>query len=660
MRKRTYSWGEHGLLAAILGVGLALRLWSITWGLPYVDHPDEPAVVNPTMAMLRRGDWQPHFFNYPSLYLYLLRAVFTLHWRWGLASGAYSPQSQLPETSDIYTSVPGFFVWGRLLTVAFALATIWLTYRIGRRRLGRAAGLIAAATLAVLPFHVRHSQYITTDVASGFTALLAVWAALRVLDAPSWRRYAVAGLAVGLAAGTKYNVALVAGAVVTAHALVWRGRSLREIGRLLLAGLGSAGGFLLTTPTIIPHFAEFTRDMQRQLASYSGGHGDAVGRWPLGEYLSFLWWDGLRVVPLLAALAGLAWIVRRQRAGLVMLGFALPYGLFVLGQQTHFFRNLLPLFPLLALWSAAGVQAAAGWLSQRRTGWRVRLVAGALAGLVLTYPLAKAVEISSFEAQPNSKVLADDFIRDGLPRGLPVMAEVNPVRWGGSPSVLPSADLAAHDAAWYQARGVRYIVVNQYNRRRDEQSAYAALTAGATLVRHFAGDEQGQPGPEISVYDLGFDPGQLAMTRRPAEFGAGLRLLGYAWAAGEPRPTIAPIEPAGELRSGQPLRLNLYWQVRQPLDRDYSLFVHVLDAQGQTVAQRDSVIRQGDYPTSRWQPGEIVLDTPDLPLPALPPGRYSLKIGLYDLETFARLPVGGSDAATADSALILLDLDIRP
>ncbi|HYF65470.1 MAG TPA: glycosyltransferase family 39 protein, partial [Herpetosiphonaceae bacterium] len=563
--------------------------------------------------------------------------------------------------TDIYTTAPGFYVWGRALTVAFAMATIWLTYRVGRRRFGPAAGLIAAATLAALPFHVRHSQYITTDIASGFTALLAVWAALRVLDEGSWRRYAVAGLAVGLAAGTKYNAAMVAGAVATAHALHWRGSSLREAGRLILAGLASALGFLLTTPTIIPHFDEFTRDMRRQLESYGGGHGDAIGRWPIGEYLDFLWWDGLRIAPLLAALAGLAWIVRRRHpAGLVTVGFVLPYGLFVLSQQTHFFRNLLPVFPLAALWAGAGLQAAAAWLGERRPAWRPALAAAGLAALTLAYPLAKAVEISRFEAFPNSKVLADDYIRDVLPRGLPVMAEVLPARWGGSTSVLPSADIAAHGAAWYQSQGVRYVVANEYNRQRDGQAAYAALAAGARLVQHFPGNDQGRPGPEIAVYDLGLDPGQLPLTAAPATFGSGLALLGYAWSVGEPRPTLTPLQPAGDLRSGQPLRLNLYWRVDQPLDRDYSLFVHVLDESGQTVAQRDSVIRQGDYPTSRWKPGEIVLDMPDLPLPALPPGRYGVKIGLYDLATFARLPVSGSGDATADSALMLFSLDIRP
>ena len=660
MNGRTRRWGIWSALCSIIVMAFGLRVWAIGWGLPYVDHPDEPAVVNPTLAMLRRDDWQPHFFNYPSLYIYALRLIFTLHWLWESRTGLYNNVSQIPITTDIFTTMPGFYVWGRVLSVGFGVASVVLVCIVGRRWFGMGVGLVAAAILATLPFHVRHSQYITTDVASGFMATLALWAALRLLDGPSWRRYALAGLAVGLAAGTKYNVGLVAGAVGAAHMVVWQWQSWRQAARLLWAAGCSVLGFLLTTPTILWDFTQFTRDMQRQIISYSGGHGDAIGCWPLGEYLHFFWFDGLRIAPILAAVLGLAWLLgRRNQAGLITLGFVLPYLLFAMVQQTHFFRNMLPLFPVLALWGGYGVMQSAKWLATR-TFNRVVLVGTVLAGLMLVYPLLKSVEISRFEAMPNSKVLAADYVRQVLPRGLPVAVEQTPLQWAGSPSVLPVANLASHDRAWYAAQGIRYLLANEYQRTADTQTQYAALLAEARLVQRFVGNENGKPGPELAVYDLGLAQTQLHLVPQTAQFDATLRLLGLERSVGEPRATITPLDGTTELKSGQPLRLNLYWQVEQPLDQDYSLFVHVLNANGDIVAQRDAVIRAGDYPTSHWQKGEIVLDTPDLPLPALPPGRYQLKIGVYDGATFARLPVSANPAATADNGLILLPLDIAP
>jgi hypothetical protein len=50
----------------------------------------------------------------------------------------------------------------------------------------------------------------------------------------------------------------------------------------------------------------------------------------------------------------------------------------------------------------------------------------------------------------------------------------------------------------------------------------------------------------------------------------------------------------------------------------------------------------GLYPTSAWQPGEIVVDEFELPLPdVLAAGEYSLVTGMYDLATGQRLPVTG-------------------
>src|SRR5213592_2958432 len=65
-------WWRRLLFVVLLLVAFAVRLWGIGWGLPYVDHPDEPQVADAALGMVRRSDWNPRFFDYPSLYLYAL------------------------------------------------------------------------------------------------------------------------------------------------------------------------------------------------------------------------------------------------------------------------------------------------------------------------------------------------------------------------------------------------------------------------------------------------------------------------------------------------------------------------------------------------------------------------------------------------------------
>src|SRR5262245_27571300 len=358
-------WTTTVLMVIIAGA-LILRFYAVEWGLPYVDHPDEPTTAKTVLEMLRRGDWNPRFFDKPSLYYYALRVIFEAHWRYGLATGLYSDISQLPLGTYFYITTPGFFIWGRMLTALFGVATVILVNAIGRRWWGAAVGLSAASVLAVLPFHVRHSQFLTVDVLTGLMTALALAAALRLLEDQRWRAYALAGLLAGLAASTKYNAIAVALAVVLAHGLRLGRVSLYLFWRLPWMALWSAIGFFIATPYALMTPDVFLNDVLRQYADYTVSGGDLYRRWPVAGYLNFFWSDGLLPLPCIAMLIGIVVIVRRRdRAGLVMLGFALPYLLFVMAQRKHFFRNLMPIFPVLALLAGLGVVATISYMLDR-------------------------------------------------------------------------------------------------------------------------------------------------------------------------------------------------------------------------------------------------------------------------------------------------------
>jgi hypothetical protein len=94
------------------------------------------------------------------------------------------------------------------------------------------------------------------------------------------------------------------------------------------------------------------------------------------------------------------------------------------------------------------------------------------------------------------------------------------------------------------------------------------------------------------------------------------------------------------------LTLTMTWQATAPLEEDYTVFIHALSGDSR-VAQQDTRPCNGECPTDTWQPGEIILDRHRLALPA---GNQSqvdrLAVGLYILETGARVAVAGRDDAT--------------
>lgn len=133
---------------------------------------------------------------------------------------------------------------------------------------------------------------------------------------------------------------------------------------------------------------------------------------------------------------------------------------------------------------------------------------------------------------------------------------------------------------------------------------------------------------------------------REEQLGENILLLGYDLETASPT-------------SGDEVAVEFYWQALEQVDRNFTVFVQVLNDQMQVVAQKDSEPNNGQYPTSIWQPGEVVKDTYLLLLPAdLPPGQYALIVGMYEWPSLQRLPVSVAGEASGD-AIFLDPIQVR-
>jgi hypothetical protein len=119
--------------------------------------------------------------------------------------------------------------------------------------------------------------------------------------------------------------------------------------------------------------------------------------------------------------------------------------------------------------------------------------------------------------------------------------------------------------------------------------------------------------------------------------------------------TLSPLE-AGATS----LEVQLYWQALKPLQGDYTIFVQLLDEQGQRASGWDSPPLAGHFPTSFWPPAAVVVDRFELPLPeTLPPGRYRLVTGMYDFATGQRLPArNAAGQPLVDDMIVLTEKNI--
>ncbi len=89
--------------------------------------------------------------------------------------------------------------------------------------------------------------------------------------------------------------------------------------------------------------------------------------------------------------------------------------------------------------------------------------------------------------------------------------------------------------------------------------------------------------------------------------------------------------------AGSELNVSLLWQALEETEENYTVFVHVLDRNGQLIAQHDGVPAYGTRPMDTWQVGERILDEHEILLPQEVEERWaSLVVGLYEPQTGER------------------------
>jgi hypothetical protein len=125
------------------------------------------------------------------------------------------------------------------------------------------------------------------------------------------------------------------------------------------------------------------------------------------------------------------------------------------------------------------------------------------------------------------------------------------------------------------------------------------------------------------------------------ELGKAVTLLG------------ADVVPAASVSPGATVQAQLYWQAQRTIHTDYTAFAHLLGPDGKLVAQQDKQPLDGFFPTSRWLPGQTVMDTYQFQVPAAaPPGEYTLQVGLYELANGQRLSITQAGKAVGDAVTV--------
>ena len=392
---------QRALLVFLVALGGGLRLWVLDFGLPSWLHPDEFSAVFFPLHFFS-GDFNPHFFTYPTLHYYLLGAVYWGYFLLQYTAGAGLSLEQFLAYHYFRDQVDLMYL-ARLQSALFGTGTIVWTWLLAARMFGKRAAWPAAALLAVSSLHVRQSHLAGVDVELAFWVAGAIWAAVRLVEWEEGAAYGLAGVLVGLAAATKYPGALAGAAVAAAHLAA--GRSLLDR-RLWGAGGVALGCFAVASPYVLLDWSTFTQHFLAQVGHLEAGHGQDLG-WGWGYHLRVSLPVGLGWAGLGLGLAGVVLALREQRpAPLVLLAGLGVFYLVIGAGHAVFARYALPLLPPLAV-------LAGGLLARLRND---RYLAVAVL-LVCAQPLHASWRTLQLLAAPDSRVQARVWVEANVPEG---------------------------------------------------------------------------------------------------------------------------------------------------------------------------------------------------------------------------------------------------
>jgi len=383
-------------------------------------HPDEYYVLK-GLANLDpwRLDLKTGLYAWPNMIFYLVGVP--------LQVASWVGQVRLTHNLTHYYAHPEdlarMYVIGRGVVVVFSVLTVLMVYLAGRSLYEHAVGFLAASLLAVTPAFVIYQHYLTADIVAMFFVAAFLYCVGQVLATQATGWHVLAGVALGLAASTKYQAIVLLPLLPLAQYLGVRpgrpaGRALVKcFTRPMLVGLVLPFlVFIVLNPFHLLSLKEFGRVFTGERASVStvGWSFDARVREAIGLPAKMLS-EGFGYWPLILAVAGSLFALFGQvrRDLLLFTGLAIVY-IVMGGIGTIYVRHLFPLFPMLVLLASRAVFICADGLRLRpRQQWIVT----AVCALLLCPSLYRSVAHIRLFADESVRIEAGQWIAKNIPAG---------------------------------------------------------------------------------------------------------------------------------------------------------------------------------------------------------------------------------------------------
>ena len=331
---------QRRFLLLIILLGISLRVFTITWGIPLFDtsqkiyYGDEAETVVPAC-------------KFPPQIAYGTAHSTFYHYFLGVVALPVKGIFLLCHTHF----VKAFFLlylFCRIISLLFAIGAIYMTFVLGKKLYDEKTALLASLFVSVSMYHAITSSMALPYTPLCFLMLLAFLKLFDLYEKPTLERYILIGIITGVLIGTKYTGLLFIIPVLIGHAMTGRRaggkvKGLLKIGLFMVAAITV---FIITTPTIL---SPYIHNELRLLAKEA--NRNALPLYDMRLWIqNFGYIAGAVGMPLaLLYILGLIFPFRREPKEILILSLIASFYLYYLGGvQTRFLVTIVPLFALLA------------------------------------------------------------------------------------------------------------------------------------------------------------------------------------------------------------------------------------------------------------------------------------------------------------------------
>lgn len=444
-------------------------------GAGFGEHWDEHAFLRPACESIHSISFLPHEYIYPSFCYYI---ILFAGWLYKMFTGI--------SDARLLISSPEFYFYIRTIFICISsLSVIWVYFLSLKITKDYYSSLLAGLILCgsyELSYHFRWA--VSDCIVMQFAALSVLILFLKI---ERRNKIIFSSLISGVCAGTKYT-----GGMILLNVLLFiiitsvhEKRHIKNILReLLLMGLFSLAGFLITTPGAVLENSKFIAGLKTQSMIYSTGHlGHTVDPgfdhfskillYTITEFFSGN--DLLSILIFMLAFYGIIISIAQKKTSVICLFITLLcYVIFISAYKVMIVRNIMYLLPFFAVFASIGFHDLKNHFSGPRERFAFMMITG-----IITLGSCVLVAFSSYDLNRKDRI--------------DLSAELNDY-------------IVSHPEEKFVLSGKSCVLMNK---KKDDNSsadnAYLLFFKNEVPVEFYKANIKGQFRDVIGVNDVNFD-----------------------------------------------------------------------------------------------------------------------------------------------------------